>query len=44
MWTAEMQRGLAGRVATAAMRGAAALWRWHQQKGLKGRMMMATSS
>jgi hypothetical protein len=34
----------AGRVATTAMCGAAALWRWHQQKGEKGMMTMATSS
>jgi hypothetical protein len=32
MWSAEMQPWTAGRVAMAAMRGAAALWRRHQQK------------
>jgi hypothetical protein len=38
-----MQQQPVGRTATAAMHGAAALWRQHQQKGEKRRMTMATS-
>jgi hypothetical protein len=43
-WTAGMQRRPAGCITTAAMCGATALWRRHQQKGQKGTMTMATSS